>query len=182
MAETRQSHITETPWEDNNWTKARYFSFIRSALRSATMKYPAKQKYLESKCRKAPVGSRAKKVVNCEECNREMAKSHAHVDHIIPCGSLKDFSDVERFVKTLFCGVENFEVLCKECNEIYAFADRQNMTFNEAKLEKAAIKLMGGMSAIGQKEFLLKKGFPVRRTANEKKRRACFRELCTKNT
>jgi len=178
MTTSRQSHITETPWDDNNWTKARYFSFIRSALRSATMKYPAKQNYLESKCRKAPAGSRAKKVVNCEECNLEMAKSHAHVDHVTPCGSLKDFSDVERFVKTLFCGVGNFEVLCKPCNEIYAFADRQNMTFNEAKVEKEAIKLMGGMTAIGQKEFLLTNGFIERRTTNEKKRRACFRELC----
>jgi hypothetical protein len=180
MESTRESHITETPWEDNNWTKARYFSFIRSALRSATMKYPAKQKYLESMCRKAPVGSRAKKLVNCEECDLVMAKSHAHVDHIIPCGALKNFSDIERFASTLFCGVGNFAVLCKMCNEVYAYADKQKISFSEAKIEKEVIALMKSLSILNQKEYSKQRGYSEADVSNATKRKNCLREIIKK--
>ena len=169
--------ITDEPWVDNGWTKARYFSFIRSALRGATMKYPAKQKYLEQKSYKAPKGSRAKKLVDCEECSKSMAKSNAHVDHIIACGSLQDFSDIERFVSTLFCGLGNFRVLCKECNEIYAYSDKQGVSFEESAIEKRVISITKDNSIEKQKEMLLNEGFIISEMGNSVQRRDLFRIL-----
>lgn len=169
--------LTNTPWEDNGWTKSRYFSFIRSALRSATMKYPAKQKFLSEQSRKAPAGGRAKRVVDCVECGETMAKSNAHVDHIIACGKLQDFSDIERFTSTLFCGKENFRVLCKECNEIYAHSDRKGISFEEAKAEKKVIAILNTLSILEQKKILLKEGFSISAVSNAALRRKCFTEL-----
>ena len=169
--------LTDTPWVDNGWTKSRYFSFIRSALRSATMKYPAKQKFLDEQSRKAPAGGRAKKLVDCSECGEVMAKSKAHVDHIIPCGKLQNFADIERFTSTLFCGKGNFRVLCKSCNEIYAYSDRKNIPFKEAQVEKRVIAIVSKCTVIEQKKILLREGYSIGAMSNAHNRRKCFTEI-----
>lgn len=170
-------YLSATPWIDNGWTKARYFSFIRSALRSATIRYPAKQKYLESASYKAPPGGRAKKLVDCEQCSISMAKSRAHIDHIIPCGSLRGFDDVERFITTMFCGVDNFRVLCKPCNEIYAYCDKTGMNFDDARIEKLLIKMLKDLGIEGVKKMLLKEEFSMYDVANSQRRRDSLRIL-----
>jgi hypothetical protein len=38
------------------------------------------------------------------------------VDHIIPAGSLRSFSDLPQFVEILFCEADNLQVLCHACH------------------------------------------------------------------
>lgn len=99
------------------WTKSRYFSFIRSALRRAWTRYPVKFKVLNEASRPY-VGpdTRRKKEFKCAICEEWYPPKEVEVDHITPCGSLKDYDDLPRFVKTLFCEEDNLQVLCKSCH------------------------------------------------------------------
>ena len=105
------------------WTKARYFSFIRSALRRAWSKYPVKFQVLE-KAKTIVKGKRHKYEYECSQCGGWFKQAEVEVDHIIPCGSLKEFEDLPRFVKTLFCEEDNLRVVCKPCHRIITVAER----------------------------------------------------------
>lgn len=92
------------------WTEARYFSFIRSALRSAFQKWPPKH---DAKA-EAKV---AYNTYECAKCSGWFANKEVEVDHVDPCGSLKKFNDLPAFVERMFCEAEGFQVLCKGCHQ-----------------------------------------------------------------
>lgn len=99
------------------WTKARYFGFIRSALRSAWSRYPVKWQVLEAAKRKyAGKDRRIKWEYQCNSCKGWFLAKEIQVDHITPAGSLKDYTDLPKFVSNLFCESDNLQVLCKECH------------------------------------------------------------------
>lgn len=50
--------------------------------------------------------------------------NEVQVDHVKPCGALKTWDDVTPFIKTLFCGTENLQVLCKPCHKEKGKEDR----------------------------------------------------------
>jgi len=100
------------------WTEARYFGFIRSTLRRATMRYPVKQQVLQAN-RKPNDGTfdkRTKFIYTCEICSVEGQGKSMEVDHINPAGSLKSYADLAGFVERLFCEADNLRVICKECH------------------------------------------------------------------
>lgn len=99
----------------NQWTKARYFQFIRSALRQASQRYPVIQQVLKEK-RKTVKGKRHKFEYQCESCEAWSDRKGVSVDHIIPCGALNDYRDLPGFVKRLFCEPKDLQILCTECH------------------------------------------------------------------
>ena len=98
------------------WTKARYFQFIRSALRQAFQRYPVKQKVLNDN-RKNVTGKRHKFEYICAKCEKWFDRKGVEVDHIQPCGSLNDYKDLPGFVRRLFCEPKDMQILCKECHQ-----------------------------------------------------------------
>ena len=79
------------------WTEAKYWQFIRSALRQATMRYPVIQNFKE-----------------------------ISVDHIVPAGSLKTYDDLPGFVERLFCEEDNLQILCKDnCHQAKTNKERK---------------------------------------------------------
>ena len=92
------------------WTEARYFSFIRSALRSAFRKWGPKHEAKQA----AKV---AYNTYKCAVCDGWFGTKEVEVDHIVPAGSLRTFDDLPGFVERMFCEVEGFQVLCKECHQ-----------------------------------------------------------------
>ena len=107
------------------WTKARYFQFIRSALRQAFQRYPVKQK-VKNANRIAIIGKRHKWIYTCAQCDHEFMDKEIQVDHITPAGSLNDFDDLPGFVKRLYCEPEDMQILCKPCHAIKTAAERKN--------------------------------------------------------
>lgn len=107
------------------WSEARYFSFIRSALRSAFRKYPAKYQ-VKAEASRPYVGTdkRRKKEYQCNVCKGWFADKEVAVDHIIPCGSLKTYEDLPKFVSTLFCEKENLQIICDSCHRIKTNKER----------------------------------------------------------
>ena len=109
----------------NTWTKARYFSFLRSVLRRGTTKYPVKFQVKEAARRpkdKAKPG-RHRFEYECVDCNDWFPDKEVILDHIIPCGSLNDFDDLPGFVERLFCEPDNLQVMCVPCHHVKTKAE-----------------------------------------------------------
>lgn len=100
------------------WTEARYFSFIRSALRSAFQKWGPKH---EAK----KLAKRGYNQYECAHCGEIYGNKDTEVDHIEPAGSLKAFDDLPAFVERMFCEVDGFQVLCKACHQVKTNAERK---------------------------------------------------------
>ena len=107
------------------WTEARYFQFIRTALRKAFSRYPVKYAVLND-AKRTVTGKRHKYEYKCCECKGWFKSTEVQVDHIIPCGSLKTFDDLPRFVSTLFCESDNLQVICKPCHKAKTAEERAN--------------------------------------------------------
>lgn len=100
------------------WTRARYWSFIRSALRKAFTRYPPRFECLSAASRPyTGTDKRKKKEYQCAECKEWFVQKNVQVDHIEPCGSLRTYRDLAGFVKRLFCHVDGLRVLCIECHK-----------------------------------------------------------------
>lgn len=112
---------------DSTWSEARYFSFIRSALRKAFSKYPVKYKVKAEASRpyKGP-DKRRKKEYQCNVCKKWFADKEVAIDHIEPCGSLKNYDDLPKFVSTLFCESDNLQVICTACHSQKTQEERKN--------------------------------------------------------
>jgi 5-methylcytosine-specific restriction endonuclease McrA len=106
------------------WTEARYFQFIRSALRQATMKYPVIAQYKKDN-RRTVTGKRHKFEYKCVECKKWKQGKQCAVDHIEPAGSLKSYEDLPGFVARLFCEADNLQILCDVCHKVKTEQERQ---------------------------------------------------------
>jgi hypothetical protein len=97
------------------WTTARFFSFLRSALRSAYNRYPPKFGVLAAAKRPAQV-KRLKWEFQCASCKQWFPQKEVQVDHKEPAGKLQSFEDLPVFAKRLFVGPAGLQVLCSGCH------------------------------------------------------------------
>ena len=107
------------------WTTARYFGFIRSGLRRMSSRYPVKAQVKAAAKRKYNGEDKRRRFeYQCAECEGWFPDKEVCVDHIKPCGKLKDYSDLPEFVATLFCEADNLQVLCDTCHKIKTDKER----------------------------------------------------------
>lgn len=115
------------PWPHYEaWTTSRFWSFIRSALRSAYNRYPPKFEVLRMARRDSKSSNkRLKYEFQCAECKKWFPQSEVSVDHIEPAGALNSFEDLAAFVEKLFVGVEGLQVLCKADHQVKTNEERR---------------------------------------------------------
>lgn len=100
------------------WSISRFWSFVRSALRAAWLKYPVRYKVLDSaKVKYDGPDKRTKWLYRCNVCNSLVKSKDIQVDHLVDAGSLKDYSDLPGFVERLFCGEEHLQAICVPCHK-----------------------------------------------------------------
>lgn len=100
------------------WSEAKFWAFIRSALRAAWSKWPPKWEVLNEA--KQPYGGadkRQKWEFKCKKCKKYYKAKDVSVDHITPAGSLSKWEDVAGFCQRLFVGPDKLQVLCKACHD-----------------------------------------------------------------
>lgn len=113
------------------WTTARFFSFVRSALRAAFRKYPPKYQILAAAKKQLTPKQRERRGGNqkyeyqCALCQKWYGAKYVEVDHIVPCGSLKSFEDLPGFVERMFPSIDGLQVVCKNCHSIKTKEDRE---------------------------------------------------------
>jgi hypothetical protein len=97
-------------------TEAAYWSFLRSGLRSKSQRWPPRFKALND-ARRFVKGKRHKWEYLCAECHKWHKQKEVEVDHIVPCGTLKAYSDLPGFVERLFCEGDGLRIVCKPCHK-----------------------------------------------------------------
>ena len=98
------------------WTTARYWQFIRSALRKAWTRYPPRFETL-NRSKRTVTGKRHKFEYRCAECKKWYKQKDVQVDHIVSAGKLTEYDDLPEFVEKLFCSTDELCVLCKTCHQ-----------------------------------------------------------------
>lgn len=104
---------------NGQWTEARFVSFVKSALRNASLRWGPKNE-VKKKARVA----RGRYI--CQGYKREAhvvpatinRVKNVFVDHINPVvDPSSGFTTWDDFIRGLFCEEDNLQVLCKECHD-----------------------------------------------------------------
>lgn len=104
------------------WTDARFRSFITSALRAASRKWPPKYTALKA----ALIGRKTNKKTGlmaqhykCAMCKAEFVAGDVQVDHIHPVVDPSvGFISWDVYIDRMFCELPELQVLCKPCHKI----------------------------------------------------------------
>jgi 5-methylcytosine-specific restriction endonuclease McrA len=103
----------------NQWTEARFRSFIRSQLRAATMRWGP----IATSLKDARVGRGEYLCAECEQVVPATIKingrrtKNVHVDHIEPIVDPDvGFVNYDTLIERMFCEADNLQVLCHECH------------------------------------------------------------------
>ena len=107
------------------WTLARFWSFIRSALRQAHVKWPPAQAVMRKGRREKQLPGRHKWEHQCERCKQWVPQKEIEKDHRIAVGSLKDYNDLPGFVERLFVSEEGYRKICRPCHKEHTQEERK---------------------------------------------------------
>lgn len=155
-----------TPWR----SQAEFYTYLRGCLRRAWVRHPNKIKKIHAVRFQADrldkngevmldkKTGKPKKVwhCSCELCGHKGKMSEFQVDHILAAGALTCYDDLPSFaLRLLYVNEDDLRVVCKKCNSILAYADKQGVTFEEAAAEKEAIEICRTKK---DKAWLTKKG------------------------
>ncbi len=123
----RKNNI-ERPYNNGTWTSAEFFGRIRSALRSKFAWWKPMQLAAEKASRPSQSkNKRLKKEYQCAQCKKWFKCADTHIDHIMPCGSLRTFDDIVPFLQRLTVEDPNmYQLLCKKCHLIKTKKERND--------------------------------------------------------
>lgn len=107
---------------NGQWTEARFASFIKSALRAASRKWPPKWEALKKACVGKKLNKATGKLIfhyKCNGCTRLFKAADVQVDHIEPVVDIdRGFRGWDEYIDRMFCETDHLQVLCKECHSI----------------------------------------------------------------
>jgi len=99
-------------------TESAFWTMIRSALRNKSRFWAPIKVCKENSRRKYRGLNRMQKwEYRCNACGNWFPEKQINVDHIVPAGKLNNKQDLPDFVETLFCEVDNLQVLCSNCHD-----------------------------------------------------------------
>jgi len=107
-------------YNNNQWTQARFNSFIKSALRSASQRWPPKYTVLKEAYVGTftnPASGRQAKFYKCNVCKEDFVAKNIEVNHIIPVVPITGFDNWDSVIARLFCEADGLEVVCKPCHK-----------------------------------------------------------------
>jgi 5-methylcytosine-specific restriction endonuclease McrA len=121
--------VTVKERNGGEWTDARFRSFVTSALRAASRRWPVKYKALKEAFAGRKVNAKTGKLAmhyKCAECKQLFVAADVQVDHINPVvDPKKGFTTWDSFIDRMFCEAENLQVLCKPDHKIKTDQEKQ---------------------------------------------------------
>ena len=114
---------------NGEWTEARWRSFVISALRAATRRYPPKYKTLNKAFVEKRTNKKTGKLAShykCAGCNGEFVAKDVQVDHIVPVVGSEGFTTWDNYIERMFCDVDNLQVLCTTCHTSKTKEERES--------------------------------------------------------
>lgn len=168
------------PWEDfpQIWnTKAKFMAWLRGGIRRACWnRSPIKHEVIK-KNRKRVMNEKTGNMVwggECYLCGNDFLQKDLQVDHVIGENKLNDISDIQKFVESMTClSAEDLSLVCVTCHKAKTYAEKHNIPFEEAVVEKRVIEIM--KMPVKDLDILLAKHDRV--CKNTKDRRDTIREL-----
>jgi 5-methylcytosine-specific restriction endonuclease McrA len=111
------------------WSNGRFRTFITGVLRSGFRKFPSKYETLKE----ASVGKKINKKTNrmaehfkCNGCGEEFPAKEVQVDHLQPVVCpVEGFIDWNTYIKRMYCGKDNLQVLCSGCHDVKSASERK---------------------------------------------------------
>lgn len=164
----------QEPWElfPGIWkSKAAFFTYLRGQIRLTWSRYPAKLQWKKAQMRKPPAGytGRAKTIGDCAYCGDYFPASNLEVDHIEQAGVCNSWETAAEFMRKLLDCNDNWCLACKPCHKIKSYAEREGITFEEARLQKLVIEKMKQSTATIV-AFCVENGYNERSLSNKAKR------------
>lgn len=162
-------------------TESAYLAWIRSALRSKSLRWPPRASALEL-ARRAYKGPRKQQKweYQCAICKKWYTAKEVVVDHFpVAAGSILSVEDIGPFANNLYCEVDNLRVLDKVCHDIHTLAEKNGISFEDARLLKQVLETM----KLPTKEILAickEHGYNTSKLTNAAKRKAAITEIINK--
>lgn len=113
---TTKKNIVPKTRNAGTLTESQFWGLIRSALRSKFRYWKPMQLALDKASRpNQSSNKRLKKEYQCAKCKNWFKRDDVQIDHVIPCGSLKSYDDIQGFIERLTIeDPKGFQILCKE--------------------------------------------------------------------
>ena len=116
-------------YNNGKWTQARFDSFIKSALRSASQRWPPKFNALADAKKGKRINLASGRLAEhyaCAVCKNEFPAKEIQVDHIHPViDPTRGFISWDEVVKRMFCEKGDFQILCRQCHSKKSTVERQ---------------------------------------------------------
>ncbi len=121
--------MTNKTRNGGEWTEARFRSFVTSALRAASRRWPPKYQALKAAFVGKKVNAKTGKMAmhyKCAECKKHFVAVDVQVDHIDPVvDPKKGFISWDVFIERMFVEIDKLQVLCKPCHKIKTDEEKQ---------------------------------------------------------
>ena len=170
------------PWETHPtiWkTKGAFFKWLRGSLRHGLWNtYPIKIDYKNNNVSVPPVDyiGKAKSGAYCSLSGEWIAKSYLEVDHIQGEASLKEWSDIPKFIDHLLLCHNNLALVSKKAHKIKSHAERMGISYEESAIEKQ-VNIFKNKKADEQKQILVTFGVTDEMLSNKTKRINAYRKI-----
>jgi len=108
---------------NGEWTEARYNSFIKGALRAASVRWPPKYRvrkaaWIKRGVYKCAGYERRAHQVPVSRKEKGKRKNNVTVDHIVPIiDPNKGFETWDKVIERMFCEAKGLQVLCHQCHK-----------------------------------------------------------------
>lgn len=149
-------------------SESAYMSWLRGGLRRYLWsKNPVKLEFIKQNRIKIPNPNPKGKVKEvwggvCALTGETHVIGDMEVDHISGNHSLKTLDDLVPFVKGIvMVTLEDLQLVSKEAHKIKSYAEKQGISFEEAKIEKEVIELIKQKK---DKEYCIEHNVPVQST------------------
>lgn len=128
-------------YNSGKWTESRFQSFIKSALRSASVRWPPRYETLADAfvgVKTNPKTGRQAKHYECAMCVGHFPQKDVQVNHKEPVIPTSGFTSWDEVIERLFCEKEGLEVLCKPCHKaITALENKERKEYNDRQKQRA---------------------------------------------